>query len=45
MGTFQFEKIADGYENGELVKYTLMDPDLYFDTAYRILRKKKAVIL
>lgn len=42
MGTFQFEKIADGYENGELVKYTLMDPDLYFDTAYRILRKKES---
>lgn len=40
MSDFAFGELASGYENGNIVKYTLKDSKAFFDTAYRILRKE-----
>lgn len=40
MSDFVFGNIARGEDNGNIIRYTLMNQELYFDTAYRILRKK-----
>lgn len=40
MSNFTFGELACGYDNGNVVKYTLNDSNAFFDTAYRILRKE-----